>query len=250
MERSFPAVLSTVLSVSIIFVIATIFFKFAGPLPLSISQTTTMKSSTFDVVGEGVENVVPDEAQATFGITTSAGSVAEAQNNANTVVNKLTADLKALGIDGKDIKTSSYNVSPNYSFNENVTRITGYNVTATVLVKFKDFTKLNQAFDIATQAGANLQGQLAFTLSEETRATAEDKARQTAIKQAKEKAQKIAGEAGISLGKIINVQESPNSYMPMSRSLDLQAAGSAAPTEISPGTSEVRINVILSYETR
>lgn len=236
-------------SVLTTFIIAAIFFKLGGPVPISINQTSVEKTSPFNVSGEGSVTIVPDQAKATFGITKSAPSVTDAQKTSNEVINKLKSDLKQIGVEEKDIKTTSYNVYPDYSFDEGRSRITGYNVTTQVQVTFRNFENLNQAFDLATAAGTNLAGQLSFDLSKEARQKAEDEARKAAIEEAKQKAEKIAKEAGIKLGKIINVQESSLSAQPIFRGLAATGIESAQQTEISPGSSEVRVQVTLSFET-
>lgn len=241
--------MKNLLTIAGIFLLAGIFFKILGPLPLTISQTTTQKSSTFDVSGEGSVSVIPDEARANFGITTSAATIAQAQNKANDVTNKLKVSLQALGIKDADIRTTNYSINPDYTF-DSTRKINGYTVSSNVQVAFKDFSKLNSALDAATNAGANQVGQLSFELSDEKKQQAENDVRKKAIDQAKAKAQRIASVAGISLGKVINVIETPGYYPPIyAQDLRTNALSEKAPTQVSPGTSEVKVNVILSFET-
>lgn len=242
------SIITAVVSILSTFIIAFVFFRFIGPIPFSVNQTTTNKASTFDVTGEGTESVIPDQAQANFGITTNGSSVSEVQTNVNQTINKVTEALKNLGINSKDIKTTNYSINPDYDYTSN--SIKGYSASAQIQVTFHDFSKLNQAFDSATATGANNAGQLYFSLSDDKQKEAEAKATKQAIDQAKEKAQTLASLSGIKLGKLINVQEnSPINPRPMMMSA--QSAGSPADqkTEVSPGTNEVKVTVTLSYET-
>jgi uncharacterized protein len=242
------SLITIVASVLSIFVIAYLFFNFLGPIPFTVNQTTTNKLSTFDVTGEGTETIVPDQATASFGITTQGSSVAQVQSQINSTINRVTDSIKNLGIEDKDIKTTNYSINPDYDYTNNT--IKGYSASAQIQVTFKDFDKVNQAFDIATANGANTAGQLSFGLSDEKRKEAEAKATKAAIDQAKDKAQSIAGMAGIKLGKLVNVQQStpyqPLPYISM-RTEEAQVADQK--TQVEPGSSEVKVTIILSYET-
>ncbi len=246
MRNSLITVFSSVLS---IFIIAYIFFKFAGPIPFTVNQITTNKASTFDVAGEGSESVVPDQATATFGISTQGSSVSDVQSRVNSTINQVISSMKSLGVNEKDIKTTNYSIYPDYDYS-NGNKIKGYNGSANITVTFHDFDKVNQAFDAATQAGANEAGQLSFGLSEEKQKEAENKATKQAIDRAKDKAQSLASLSGIKLGKLVNVSTgapvNPRPYETVALS-----AGQTADqkTQVQPGTSEVRVTVTLSYET-
>ena len=238
-------------SVTSTFIIATLFFKFAGPVPISVQQTTVEKQSTFDTTGEGSASVTPDMAQVSLGITTTQSSVAQAQDETNKVINSITKELEKNGVDSKNIKTQNYSINPQYNLRGD-RRVTGYTVNASLRVKITDFSKLNQAIDSAVTLGANQVGGITFTLSDDEQQKAEEVAREEAVEKAKTKAKSLAKAAGIKLGRIINVQEHSGSRPPiMMRSLDAMAesAPDAQPTEIQPGSTEVKLSITLSYET-
>jgi len=229
--------------------------RLAGGPSLSISQITTNKQSTFDVTGESKISTIPDQAEVQMGITVNETTVKAAQDRANTVINTINAKLGELGIEKKDIKTENYSLYPNQDYTPGGgQRITGYSVNANLVVTITDFAKMNQAVDLATQAGANQIGGISFTLSDEKRAETEKKAREEAIRDAREKATELAGLAGMRLGKIVNVMETPvnkGSYGLENMALDARAAGggAGAPTNIEPGSTSFDYQVTLSYET-
>lgn len=226
--------------------------KLFGPLPLSISQTTTNKQNTFDVSGDGEVTTTPDKAVISVGISTSENTVTLAQDKGNKVIALMTSDLKKLGINAGDLKTSNYNLYPNYDYRSGSQKIIGYNLSVNLEVTIKDFNKINDVIDTATKDGANQVGGVTFALSDDKRRQIEDEARTLAINRAKDKANSLARIAGIRLGKIINVTENTNQrIMPipmMAKTLDAsQAVG--APTEISTGSTTLSMSVTLSYET-
>ncbi len=228
--------------------------RYAGPLPLSITQTTTNKQSTFDVQGESKILTVPDKAMINMGITVNESTVKAAQDKANGIINSVSDELGKLGVEKADIKTENYTLYPQYDYNAGQ-RIVGYNVNAMLSVSMKDFSKLNQAVDSATRVGANQISGISFTLSDEKRKEVEDQARQEAIDNAKEKAQKLASQAGMRLGRIINVSESPEGnkgLYPMAMDASMartQGGGGGAPTNVEPGSTTFSYTVTLSYET-
>lgn len=226
--------------------------RFIGPLPLSITQTTTAKQSTFDVTGESKITTIPDKAVVSLGITVNESTVKQAQDKANTIINNINTELGKLNIDKKDIKTDNYSLYPNYDYQQGQ-RITGYSVNANLSVNLTDFSKLNQAIDAATGVGANQVGGIMFTLSDEKKKDVENDARKQAIENAKEKARSLSSLAGMRLGKIVNVSESPN-FQPRPYGLMTAVGGATggkggAPTNIEPGSTTFNYIVTLSYET-
>lgn len=232
--------------------------KLMGPLPLSISQTTTTKLNTFDVMGEGEVTTTPDRAEINAGVQINDSTVASAQDKGNQIINKITADLLGMGIGKDDIKTINYSLYPNYDYRTGSQRITGYSLNVTLKVTVKDFAKINNIIDTMTADGANQVGGVSFTLSENKRLEVENQAREIAIKRAKEKAESLSRLAGVRLGKIINIMENTNQAprpIPMlakESAMGLPVGGgpdTAVATDVSPGSATFSMVVTLSYET-
>lgn len=226
--------------------VAGAYFKWIGSLPISVTQT--QKASTFDVTGEGKVVVVPDQAEMSLGIQKSGSSVADVQKQVNTVIKQLTDQLKGMGIPEANIKTTSYNVYPDYQPGK-----TGqYNVSAQVSVKTNDFALASRALDLSGTLGLNQVGGISFTLSDSLKEKTTKEARSAAIGEAKKKASELAGLAGMRLGRIVDVQEGVNPQpRPIMYSAAQGKADIAAPatTQVEPGTNEVNVSVTLSYET-
>ena len=152
----------------------------------------------------------------------------------------------------KDIKTSDYQINPQYRFPETgeAQQITGYTVTQTLDIKVVDIDLANKAVDAAVKNGANLLGSVSFVLSEEDMSKLEDEARKEAIREARDKAESIAGLSGIKLGKIINIEENTGGGIVPLRAQGGSALEKDISTELSPGETKVEITVTLFYETR
>jgi uncharacterized protein YggE len=241
------------------FICLYVFSKVLGPLPLSITSVTTTKTDLFTSTATGEVDSTPTTAHVSLGVTKTAATADEAKNQLNEVINKVTADIKALGIEDKDIKTTNFLVNPDYSEPRPLTlsvkpgvQDTGrYTGTANIEVDTKDVATANKAVDIASADGANLIGNVSFAVSDEEREGLEDQAREKAIQNAKAKAEKIAKAAGLKLGRLVNISESSGGPQPVfmdARAADLKTTGSA-PTDLQPGQNTIQITVTLSYET-
>ncbi|MBI4080667.1 MAG: SIMPL domain-containing protein [Candidatus Levybacteria bacterium] len=240
-------------TVLFIFIFFYVFTRLFGPIPLSINSVTTTKTDLFTVDGTGEATAVPDTARFSIGVTKTASTVQDAQNQVNQIVNAVTQELKQLGVEEKNIKTTNYSVNPEYDYSQGRQTARGYNVTQNIDIEVKPIEKANQALDIATGKGANQVGGITFTLDDEAKEKLEEKARGQAIEKAKKKAQTISNLAGIRLGRIINVNESPSSYpIPLYEGRSLatdQVQKAEPPTELQPGENTIRVTVNISYET-
>ncbi|MCL5432917.1 MAG: SIMPL domain-containing protein [Patescibacteria group bacterium] len=257
----------------IFFFVLFLYTRLAGPIPFSFNVIQTTKTNLFSVSGTGKVNTIPDTAVISAGVTSNATTVDSAKNQSDTVINNIVAELKKLGIDEKNIKTTEYNVVPEYNnidYSFDGTPITegrivppyitpvlsqkiiGYTVTQNLQVKVKPIDKANKAVDVITANGGNIVNQISFTIDDNVRKNLENKAREDAIKDAKSKAEKLASAAGMNLVKVVDVQES---YYPRygyggGGGNDVAKAEAPAPTELNPGETAIEITVTLFYETR
>lgn len=238
-------------NILLFFLILFVFAKWGPSIPFS--STTQTKGEPFIVSGEGKVSVTPDIAKIGFGILESGNSLKSVQNSVNNKSKSLVDALKKLGIAESDIKTTSYNVYPQYDYSSSTQRITGYQVSVSYEVTIKDFDKVNDAIVIATGAGANMAGGVNFEVNETTKKKKLEEARTLAVKEAKDKAEGLAKAAGITLGKIINVSENQNGNI---RQLTIPVAGggeadkSLTEPDIQPGETEINVTISLSFEIR
>ena len=184
-------------------------------------------------------------------------------------MNAITDVVKSLGVAEKDTQTSGFDVQPRY---DNIVKestpictpencpvpvigkqvLARYRVTQTLSVKMKKetFSKIGQIIQEATAAGANLVGNLQFTL--ENPNTTQDQARETAIKDARGKAKILADKLGIKLVRITNYSE--GGYSPVYQFNYAKSAaadsggGSVLAPSIQTGENKITSNVNITYE--
>lgn len=204
------------------------------------------------VSGEGKSTAVPDVAKVSFGVQENGATLSQVQDSVNKKSQSMVATLKKLGIEEKDIKTTSYNVYPHSDYQANPPKITGYQVSINYEVTIRKIENINEAMTTIVASGANLVGGVTFELSDSAKAKALDEARQNAVTEAKKNAEGLAKSSGVTLGKIINVSENQTN-VPRPVSLTAKASGGemvAAQPDIQPGTTEIDLTVSLSYEIR
>lgn len=237
-------------AVVLFFILLFAYTKFAGPIPFSINSVTTAKTDTFSVSGEGKVTLIPDIAVISVGVTAQGSTVTKVQQELNVKINAMSEAIKKLGVDSKDIKTSYYNVSPVYDYSSSTQRITGYQANSNLTIKVRKIDNANAVIDAATAQGANEVGGVSFDVDDKTKA--ENQAREQAVADAKTKADAAAKAAGFKLGRVINYSEgggaSPRPMMYDAAKTMPMAGGSNEPTQVEPGSSELTVNVTLSYE--
>lgn len=222
------------------------YFKWVGALPISVTQT--QKMSTFDVNGEGKIVIAPDQAVINMGVVEDGTNLKQVQENVNKKMSDLAKSLKSLGVDEKDIKTTSYNFYPDYQYKNQ------FHAQASLAVTVRDLDQVSSAMDLITTLGLdNVSGPM-FTLSDELMNKTVKEARGLAIEKAKAKAEELSGLAGMKLGRIVNISEGgatpPNFLMRDAVAPAAMGGEAKVATPIEPGSNEVSVVVTLSYETR
>jgi len=236
------------ISIPIFFLTLFVYTKVVGPIPFSVSQTTTNKTDLFTVTGTGKVSAIPDIAKVTVGIQAKGTTVKIAQDEMNRTINTVSDAIKKLGVDKKDIKTTNYNINPTYDYSNGKQTITGYNANTNLEITIRNLEQANTVIDVSTANGANTVGNVSFDVEDKTKA--QNDARKLAIEEAKKKATDASSVAGFRLGSIINYQESfnggtqPRAYLMATKSNDTVSA----PTELESGSEEIQVTVTLSYE--
>ncbi len=212
---------------------------------------TAATTNTISFTGEGKVSVKPDIAKVNFAIVTQALTSKEAQN-ANSPKSKAVTDfLKRQGVEEKDIKTSAYNISPQYNYPRSGTpEIKGYQVSQSFEVKIRNLDKTNTILDGLVSAGANNINNLGFSTDNPDKIQAE--ARAKAIADAKQKAHDLEKQLGVSLGKIVNFSENTGGYpypVPM-YAKDMDGMGGGVVPEIPTGENEIKVNITITYQIK
>ena len=195
--------------------------------------------------GEATVTAKPDQAKISIGVVTQAATAAAAAAQNATQVSGVIEQLrKAAGAAG-EIKTTSYSVSPNYTYPRNApATITGYTASNAVEVTVSDLAQLGKIIDAATQSGANNVQRLQFGLKNDQAVRA--RALREAAAQAKANAEAMASGIGLKITRVLALEEGAAPSPPV-RFASLSASA-ASQTPVQAGDIEVHTSVTLRVE--
>ncbi len=207
---------------------------------------------TITVSSEGKTTVVPDLATLNFSVVAQGADPVKLQNDNNAKIDDAIGYIKSQGVDPKDIKTTGYNLSPNYTYNPKTGKsmIDGYTLTQSVEVKVRDFTKVSPILAILPTKGINDISGPNFSVDDPDKFL--NQARAEAFAKAKEKAAAIAGFADSHLGRVVTFSESTGGYPPIYFDrMSMAKGGGPVPAPapaIEPGSQEVTVQISVTYE--
>ena len=167
------------------------------------------------VTGTGEVNLSPDIALVRLGVETIAATVTESRNQAATAMDAVTASLRRNNLTDQDIQTTSFNILPEYDYQEmlvngvrtNTRVLTGYRVRNTVVITIRDLDAVGTIIDDVVNAGGDAARVEGIDLSIEDRGAFAAQLREAAVKSAMENARHFASLTGVTLGKLAYISE-------------------------------------------
>jgi uncharacterized protein len=216
---------------------------------LAMTQTPTLNAlpNTVYVGADGKFETTPDTALIQFNISAQAGSAKDAYEQAGKQAEATRQVLRANGIDPKTAEIGFFAVNPQYDWKDTKHRIVGYQVTTSVSLKLKDFSKIGPVTQQLADASVGESQSLSYTL--DSTEEAKSKAVADAYRRARASAQSLANASGRTLGELSyasvdtfenNRVRSPIPRLAMSAAMKPQAA----PTEeFSPQNVTVTAHV-------
>ena len=213
----------------------------------AVNATDQPPEHTIAVTGSGKVTVVPDLATINLGVLIERNTAKAARQAAAESMTQVLAALKALGIDDKDIATSTISLQPVYDYsNNNTPKVRGYQLQNAVTVTVRDLDKVSDVLDDSVVSGATQVNGISFDVAD--RAASEAKAREAAVTDAKAKADTLAKGVGVSITGVSSISETVSTPVWYGREM---AAGALAPadasTPVMPGTTDVTIDVQVTF---
>src|SRR3989344_1657362 len=205
------------------------------------------------VSAEGKSVVAPDLATLSFSVVSQGKDPVKLQEDNNTKINNALDFVKAQGIEAKDIKTSNYDLSPNYRWDEKTraSLIDGYTLNQSIVIKVRDLSKVGILLGGLPSKGINQIGGVNFSIDDPDKFLNE--AREEAFMKARSKAEAMAKYNGVRLKKVVNFNEYGGGYpgpIYYAKEDSVGMGGDSLPPapRIEPGSQEVTVNVSVVYE--
>jgi uncharacterized protein YggE len=215
-----------------------------------------LKDSVPSITTTGVASteVVPDIATISIGVDTERPRAVDAARENARAAQAVVGEIKAQGIEAKDIRTLSITLSPVYDetsdSNGHVKRtLRGYDARNLLSVRIKDITKAGALASQLMDKGANTLDGIEFDYSQKE--AKYDALRSDAVRDALRKANSYVGALGIKLGRILEITTQPPE--PVSAAMSPRMLGAApraaAPAiPVEPGVQTLRTEVQVTWE--
>jgi hypothetical protein len=202
--------------------------------------------------GEGVVKHAPDRAWVTISAENRARTPQEAQQANVNAMNAVIARIKDKGIPSDAIRTSSYNLQPEFDYQGGKQTLRDYLARNQVEVRVDVLEKTGDVIGAAVANGATNVSGVQFDLKD--RPAAEREALTLAVRDARQRAEAAAAGAGLQIERILRVEEQ-REMSPVPRPMMAAFAGrggvQAEPTvPIEAGEIEIRARVTLTAAIR
>jgi uncharacterized protein YggE len=196
--------------------------------------------------GEGVVKLAPDRVWVSIAAESRAKSPKEAQR-ANADAMKAVLDrLKGLGLPDDAVRTSGYDLQPEFDYANGKQTLRGYLARNSVEVKVDDVSRAGDVLDVAVASGATNVSGVRFDLKD--RGAPEREALRSAVADARRRADAAAAGAGMKVDRVVRIEEhrmmTPEPR-PMMMARQSMVADAGTPP-IVPGEIEVRVSVTLT----
>jgi uncharacterized protein YggE len=199
------------------------------------TPSVTALPNTIYVGADGKFETAPDTALIQFNITAQADNAKDAYDQAAKQAEQTRQVLRANGVDPKAAQIGFFSVNPQYDWKNPKHRVVGYQVTTSVSLKLKDFSKIGPITQQLADASVGESQALSYTL--DSTEEAKSKAVADAYRRARTSAQSLATASGRTLGELsyasVDTQENIRMFAPMMHRapMAMGVAAQPAPTE-------------------
>jgi len=212
------------------------------------SATLTALPNTVFVGADGKFETAPDTALIQFNISAQADTSKEAYDQASKEADATRQVLRSNGIDPKSAEIGFFSLNPIYDWKNPKRKIVAYQVTTSVTLKLKDFSKIAPVTQQLADASVSESQSLSYTLDSTEEAKA--KAVADAYRRARASAQSLATASGRTLGELsyasVDTFENIRMVPPLQRRAMPMAMAPAAPApteEFTPQNVTVTAHV-------
>jgi uncharacterized protein YggE len=169
-------------------------------LSMAQSPTPSPMPNTVYVGADGKFETAPDVALIQFNISAQADTAKDAYEKASKQAEVTRQVLRANGIDPKSAEIGFFALNPQYDWKNATHKVIGYQVTTSVSLKLKDFSKIAPITQQLADASVGESQSLSYTL--DSTEEAKSKAVADAYRRAHASAQSLADASGCTLGRL------------------------------------------------
>jgi uncharacterized protein YggE len=201
---------------------------------------------TIHMNGHAEIKVVPDTATLDIGVVVESATANEAVAENADIMSAVIEELKGIGLEERNIRTSHVSVYPVYNYEKERT-IEGYSASNNVQVTTTMLDRLGDIIDRSAAAGANQIGSIAFSVSTDMQKEMREDLVDEAVEDAASKAGMLAENLGVRISGVQTSSLSDSGGYRVQYEMPQAAMDEAVPTPIQPGESTVSMSVQVTY---
>jgi uncharacterized protein YggE len=224
-----------------------------GVLPAGAQQpgATAAEKPVIVTTGEGVIKTAADRAFVSISAESRARSPRDAQRANADAMSAVLARLKTAGVPADAIRTSGYDLQPEFDYANGKQTLRDYVARNSLEVRADDIAKVGEILDLAVGSGATSVTGVRFDLKD--RSAAEREALKRAVADARGRAEAAASGAGVSIDRVLRIEEQrgfPQEPRPMMMAREAAMVANSAETPITAGQLDVRAMVTMTSSIR
>ncbi len=219
----------------------------------ALAQNPKPPKRTMNLNAAGIVKAAPDMAIISIGVDKTGSSARKALMANTAAMSKVLAELKASGVEPKDMQTNGFSVQPRYDYDKNNRRppkIIGYVVSNSLIAAIRDLNRVGAILDKVVTLGSNRVNSINFTISDPE--PLKDEARRKAAAAVMAKAELYAKATGITLGPIQSIIETGGYHQPLPapapRAMADARAEHAKAVPTAAGEHQVNVQVHIVWE--
>lgn len=205
-----------------------------------VASTSTAGLRTVTVDATGKTRAAPDQVAAVMAVHTSGPTAAGVLSDANARSRAVLDQIRAQGVDAKDVRTTQVDLGPTY---DRKGRVTGFGADNQIEVTLRRLTIAGRQLDAVVRTAGDSARLESVTLGFQDDDKLLAAARVDGVRRAQAQAAQMVGALGADLGPVKTITEATSDFG--TRAARSSEAASAADTAvpISPGTQELTVQV-------
>lgn len=221
-------------------------------LSTAVAQERPAPAPVIVTSGEAEVKRAADRAWVSINAESRSKDPKEAQKLNTDAMNAVMAKLKGMALGADAIRTTSFELHPEFDYTDGRQRLRGYVARNAIEVRVDDVTRVGEVLTAAVTSGATTVGGLRFDLKD--RAAAEREALQMAVRNARARAEAVAAGADVKIERIIRIEDHRADMPdpprpPVMMRMGVQEA-MAADVPVTPGNLSIRASVTLTVAIR
>lgn len=214
--------------------------SFAGPNPAAAQE---QRIRTLTVTGRGIEAIPTTQTQVRLGVEVQGKTAAQVQQEAARRSSAVVELLRSRQVE--KLETTGITLNPNYSYENNQQRLTGYTATNTVIFRMNT-ASAGTLLDDAVNAGATRIDGVSFIAAESAIESARKQALKEATQDAQAQANAVLSALNLKRGEILLIQvNGASAPPPVYRQFAARAAAAEATTPVVGGEQQIEASVTL-----